>query len=98
MTLALTRDDFAHMTRRRQQEDGLWATECACGWTSAPAAHPDLLGHVCDMRRREILYGPTVTPESLAAVRATVILERRECERLTGVRILDDGTVILSDR
>ena len=94
MTLTLTREDFAHMTRRRQRENGQWETVCSCGWTSEAAGHPDLLGYVCGQRRRELLYGPTVTPESLAAVRATVIMERRECERLTGCRILEDGMVI----
>ena len=50
MTLTLTRDDFAHMTRRRQLQDGRWQTVCACGWLSRPEAHPDLLGWNCPQK------------------------------------------------
>ena len=36
-----------------------------------------------------------VTLASIAAAKAATQAERREVERLTGVRILDDGTVIV---
>ena len=107
MTLTLTRNDFAHMTRQRMLQDGRWQTVCACGWLSAPAAHPDLW--VCPRRQTgqsapasasshshdQTLDAYPVTPESIAAAKAHRDAERRELERMVpGIRILEDGTII----
>ena len=101
MTIELTRDDFAHMTRRRQLQDGRWQTVCACGWLSRPEAHPDLLGWNCPQKpasasqgheRRHV--GPA-TPESIAAAKADRDRQWRELEAANpGLRVLEDGTII----
>ena len=106
MTIELRRDDFAHMTRRRQLSDGRWQTVCACGWLSRPEAHPDLLGWTCPERSLAAWYPGTVgthyagkplepvTPESIAAAKAARDRERRQAEQELGIRILEDGTII----
>ena len=102
MTIELTRDDFAHMTRRRQLQDGRWQTVCACGWLSRPEAHPDLLGWNCPQKPASASQGhdrsrveAQVTPESIAAAKAARDRQRRELEAANpGLRVLEDGTII----
>lgn len=117
MTLTLTRDDFAHMTRLIQVF-GWWVMKCACGHMSKPTENPHVLtgftGWTCPHRGQPIspkaedwypstvgthyagrpVFNQPVTPESIAEAKASRDAERRDCERLTGCCILEDGTVI----
>jgi hypothetical protein len=43
-----------HVTMRVQRADGLWVTDCLCGWTSAPAAHREELGWACAKQDAEV--------------------------------------------
>ena len=47
MTLTLTRDDFAHMTRLRAVKLNRWQVVCSCGWESQPAVFNTALPRQC---------------------------------------------------